>query len=231
VENTISGTEVTHIPQQRGEAGRQRPDVCLEQVSSPLEAAVRYAEQWQWQVFPGVSVETVAGVVRCSCGDAACPLPGAHPEGPDWADRATVSGALARRTWGRTPEAAVLLPTGHAFDVVDVPETAGFLTLARLERLGTEGTPGPVLLTPDRRMRFLVAPGAVARVPRAVRALGWAPERLDLTVTGAGGWIAAPPTRYGSRGPVQWVRPPADRRLPDAVALVPALAYACTRDR
>jgi hypothetical protein len=169
--------------------------------------------------------------VRCSCGDAGCPLPGAHPEGPDWADRATLSGAVARQLWGRRPEAAVLLPTGHGFDVVDVPETAGFLALARLDRLGVRDAAGPVVLSPDRRMRFLVAPGAVARVPRAVRGLGWAPEGLDLAVTGAGGWIAAPPTRYGARGPLQWVRPPAGRRLPDAAALVPALAYACTRDR
>ncbi|WP_448315413.1 bifunctional DNA primase/polymerase [Streptomyces sp. CO7] len=229
MENTISGTEVTPIPHQRGEAGLQGSDDARTPVSSALEAAVRYAEERQWQVFPGVSLETAAGVVRCSCGDAACPLPGAHPEGPDWADRATLSGAVARRMWSRRPEAAVLLPTGHGFDVVDVPETAGFLALARLDRLGTEGAAGPVLLSPDRRMRFLVAPGAVARVPRAVRALGWTPEALDLTVTGAGGWIPAPPTRYGARGPVQWVRTPADRRLPDAAVLVPALAYACTR--
>ncbi|MER5476761.1 bifunctional DNA primase/polymerase [Streptomyces sp. NPDC002734] len=229
MENTISGTEVTSIPQQRGEAGPQGSDDARTPVSSALEAAVRYAEQWQWQVFPGVSLETTAGVVRCSCGDAACPLPGAHPEGPDWATQATLSGAVARRMWSDRPDAAVLLPTGHGFDVVDVPETAGFLALARLDRLGTEGAAGPVLLSPDRRMRFLVAPGAVARVPRAVRALGWAPETLDLTVTGAGGWIPAPPTRYGARGPVQWVRTPAGRRLPDATVLVPALAYACTR--
>ncbi len=195
-----------------------------------LEAAVEYAEERQWQVFPGVSTETVEGVVRCSCGDPSCPLPGAHPESPDWTNQATLSGAVARRLWSRRPEAAVLLPTGRGFDVLEVPETAGYLALARLDRLGAEPGAGPVLVAPDRRMRFLVLPGAQARVPRLVRGLGWAPEGLDLAVMGTGGWIAAPPTRYGARGPVQWVRPPAGR-LPDAAALVPALAYACTRDR
>ncbi|MEU9577338.1 MULTISPECIES: bifunctional DNA primase/polymerase [Streptomyces] len=235
MENTITGTEVTPIPQQRGEAGQPSsgngPGQGRRGSSSMLEAAVAYAEERQWQVFPGTSSETVEGVVRCSCGDPGCPLPGAHPEGPDRAGPATSSGTVARRTWTLRPEAAVLLPTGRDFDVLEVPETAGYLALARLDRLGAEPGAGPVLVAPDRRMRFLVLPGAVARVPRMVRELGWAPEALGLTVTGAGGWIAAPPTRYGARGPVQWVRPPAGRRLPDAAALVPALAYACTRDR
>ncbi|NYV78632.1 bifunctional DNA primase/polymerase, partial [Streptomyces sp. UH6] len=145
MENTISGTEVTPIPQQRGEAGQQpsghgpgQPGQGRRGSSSMLEAAVEYAEERQWQVFPGVALETVEGVVRCSCGDPSCPLPGAHPESPDWTNQATLSGAVARRLWDRRPDAAVLLPTGRGFDVLEVPETAGYLALARLDRLGAE---------------------------------------------------------------------------------------------
>ncbi|MFF5886162.1 bifunctional DNA primase/polymerase [Streptomyces sp. NPDC012589] len=217
MEETIPGTEAAQIPKQRGE--------------SLLDTAVRYAEERHWDVFPGTWLEPVGGVQRCSCGDAACPAPGAHPDGPDWADRATGSATAARRMWQERPTASVLLPTGRTFDAISVPETAGFLALARMERM--ELTLGPVTLTPHRRMEFFVLPGAAAKVPELVRTLGWPPASLDLTVLGEGAWVAAPPTRFGSRGAVQWAcRPtPANRWLPDAEALISPLAYACGRDR
>jgi hypothetical protein len=96
-----------------------------------------------------------------------------------------------------------------------------------------ELTLGPVTCTPDRRMHFFVLPGAVAKTPDLVRALGWPPASLDLTTLGEGAYVAAPPTRVGSRGAVQWAcRPtPANRWLPDAEELISPLAYACGRDR
>ncbi|GAA2547673.1 MULTISPECIES: bifunctional DNA primase/polymerase [Streptomyces] len=217
VEETIPGTEAAQIPKQRG--------------ASLLDSAVRYAEERHWDVFPGTWLEVVDGTHRCSCGDAACPAPGAHPAGPDWADRATGSATVARRMWQERPSASVLLPTGRTFDAVSVPETAGFLALARMRRM--ELPLGPVTLTPDRRMEFFVLPGAAAKVPHLVRKLGWTPSSLDLRVLGEGAYVAAPPTRFGSRGAVQWAcRPtPANRWLPDAEELTPPLAYACGRDR
>ncbi len=217
VEETIAGPNAAQIPKQRGE--------------SLLETAVRYAEERHWDVFPGTWLEAVDGVQRCSCGDTACAVPGAHPTGPDWATQATGSATVARRLWTEQPTASILLPTGHTFDAIDVPETAGFLALARMERM--ELTLGPVTLTPDRRMRFFVLPGASVKVPDLVRKLGWSPASLDLVAMGEGAYVAAPPTRYGSRGAVQWAcRPtPANRWLPDAEELISPLAYACGRDR
>ncbi|KUN37334.1 DNA primase [Streptomyces longwoodensis] len=217
VEDTIPGTEAAQIPKQRGEP--------------LLETAVRYAGERHWDVFPGTWLEAVDGVRRCSCGDTACAAPGAHPARPDWASLATGSATVARRMWQKQPTASVLLPTGRTFDAVSVPETAGFLALARMERMGV--TPGPVTLAPDRRMYFFVLPGAVAKVPDLVRALGWAPASLDLLALGEGAYVAAPPTRFGSGGAVQWACRPtqANRWLPDAEELVPPLAYACGRDR
>ncbi|MCZ9344887.1 DNA primase, partial [Streptomyces sp. TRM76130] len=92
---------------------------------------------------------------------------------------------------------------------------------------------GPVTLAPDRRMRFFVLPGAAAKVTGLVRDLGWSPVSLDLTAVGQGAWVAAPPTRYGTRGAVQWACPPtrANRWLPDVEELIAALAYACGRER
>lgn len=217
MEETIAGPEAAHIPKQRGD--------------SLPEAAVRYVEERHWDVFPGTWLEAVDGLHRCSCGQSACPVPGAHPARDDWATQATGSATVARRLWSKHPTASILLPTGRTFDAIDVPETAGFLALARMERL--ELTLGPVTLTPDRRMRFFVLPGASVKVSDLVRTLGWQPDSLDLAALGEGAYVAAPPTRYVARGAVQWVRQPTDanRWLPDAEELVSPLAYACGRDR
>ncbi|MGC9378067.1 bifunctional DNA primase/polymerase [Streptomyces sp. MH13] len=217
MEKTILGTEAAQIPQQRG--------------TSLLETAVRYAEERHWDVFPGTWLEAADGVQRCSCADPACAAPGAHPAREDWVTQATGSATVARRMWQKQPAASILLPTGRTFDAVDVPETAGFLALARMERM--ELTLGPVTLTPDRRMRFFVLPGAAVKMPDLVRRLGWSPSSLDLAVLGEGTYVAAPPTRYGTRGAVQWVCRPtaANRWLPDVEELISPLAYACGRDR
>ncbi|MEE1929567.1 bifunctional DNA primase/polymerase [Streptomyces sp. TRM 70351] len=205
------------------------------QVPSPrgdtlLDHAARYAAERHWDVVPGTWLEIADGVPRCVCGAAACPAPGAHPASRDWAALATGSAAGARRLWERTPFASVLLPTGRTFDALDVPEVAGCLALARMERTGTPL--GPVTCTPDGRMLFLVLPGTSVRVSGALRGLGWSPGALDLAALGEGGWMAAPPTRVGVRGSVQWVRRPTEvnRWLPDAGELLPHLAYACGRE-
>ncbi|MEU6538036.1 bifunctional DNA primase/polymerase [Streptomyces sp. NPDC047000] len=212
-----AGTGTVHIPTQRG--------------ASLLETAVRYAVDRHWDVVPGAWLEAGDAVERCSCGAPACAAPGAHPAHADWAARATGNATVARRLWQERPGASILLPTGRAFDALEVPETAGFLALARMERM--ELALGPVTLSPDRRMRFFVLPGAVARLPGLLHAAGWAPESLDLLVLGEGAYVPAPPTRYGTGGAVQWARrpTPANRWLPDAAELIPPLAYACGRER
>ncbi|MQS36126.1 bifunctional DNA primase/polymerase [Streptomyces katsurahamanus] len=216
VEETIGVREAARNPQQRGE--------------QLLDHAVRYAEERHWDVFPGTWLEAADGRENCSCGDAACATPGAHPTRPDWANQATGSATEARRLWGEHPKASILMPTGRTFDALDVAESTGFLALARLERMDLPL--GPVTCTPDRRMLFFVLPGAAAKIPDLIRGLGWAPSSLDLVTRGDGDYVAAPPTRVGGRGAVQWARRPtnANRWLPDAEELISPLAYACGRD-
>ncbi|MFJ1600079.1 bifunctional DNA primase/polymerase [Streptomyces sp. NPDC088261] len=216
VEDTLGVTGAAQIPPQRGEP--------------PLDCAVRYTEERHWDVFPGTWLEPEAGTERCSCGDPACASPGAHATGPDWAQKVTGSAPAARRLWSERPRAAVLLPTGRTFDALDVPESAGFLALARMERMRL--TLGPVTWTPDRRLLFFVLPGAALKVDGLVTGLGWVPAAIDLVTHGEGGYVAAPPTRLGGRGAVQWARrpTPANRWLPDADELISPLAYACGRD-
>ncbi|MEV0415777.1 bifunctional DNA primase/polymerase [Streptomyces sp. NPDC050448] len=216
VEETIGVTETASIPKQRGE--------------QLLDHAVRYAEERHWDVFAGTWLESADGRELCSCGAQDCPAPGAHATVKDWAALATGSAVQVRRIWAKRPEASILLPTGRTFDALDVPDSAGFLALARLERM--ERTLGPVALTPDHRMLFFVLPGAGAKVPDLVRKLGWSPESIDLVARGEGEYVPAPPTRFGGRGAVQWARrpTPANRWLPDTEELIAALAYACGRE-
>ncbi|WP_351226994.1 bifunctional DNA primase/polymerase [Streptomyces sp. NPDC002133] len=215
VEETI-GVEAAQIPKQRGE--------------QLLDSAVRYAEDRHWDVFPGTWLEAVDGAERCSCGAPACEAPGAHAARPDWASQATGSAVVARRLWGKQPKASILLPAGRTFDALDVPESAGFLALARMERMDL--MLGPVTCTPDRRMMFFVLPGGAAKALDLVRKLGWAPSSIDLVARGEGHYVAAPPTRIGGQGAVQWARRPtqANRWLPDAEELISPLAYACGRE-
>ncbi|GGV54356.1 DNA primase [Streptomyces longisporoflavus] len=216
MEETMGVTSAAHIPKQRGE--------------SLLDTAVRYAEERHWDVFPGTWLESVEGAEICSCGDTACTTPGSHPAREDWATLATGSATGARRLWTKQPKSSILLPTGRTFDAIDVPETAGFLALARMKRM--ELTLGPVTCTPDRRMQFFVLPGATAKVPDLVRKLGWPPAAIDLVALGEGSYVAAPPTRFGATGAVQWACRPtaANRWLPDAEEIISPLAYACGRE-
>jgi hypothetical protein len=216
VEESIGVKDAIQIPRQRTEL--------------PLECAVMYAEERHWDVFPGTWLEVADGTEGCSCGQSGCSAPGAHPAGPEWSTEATGSGSAVRRLWSGTPKASVLLPTGRAFDVLDVSDSAGFLALARMERMRV--TVGPVACTPDRRMLFFVLPGGAAKAGDLVRAAGWSLSSLDLVPRGEGHYVPAPPTRIGGMGAVQWARRPtqANRWLPDADEMMSPLAYACGQE-
>ncbi|MBV2152437.1 bifunctional DNA primase/polymerase [Kitasatospora sp. SUK 42] len=201
-----------------------------------LAEAVGYAESRHWEVTPGAWLVDGGGSTRCSCGDRRCTLPGAHPLDADWSRRASAGPVAVRTWWTELPEASILLPTGRSFDVLDVPETAGCLALARMERMDLHL--GPVAVLPfapgraGRRLHFLVLPGVAVRLPEMLRKLGWPPGRLDLVARGEGDWTVAPPSRIGSAGYAQWARSPTtlNRWLPDASELISPLAYACGRD-
>ncbi|MBO8186585.1 bifunctional DNA primase/polymerase [Streptomyces spirodelae] len=230
VEETITFTSGVTTDASGAATDAHSPGQRTAPPATPLEHAVRYTQERAWDVFPGVWLETVNGVPRCACGERACPAPGAHPARARWADETTGSATTVRRVWATEPRAAVLLPTGRAFDALEVSEAVGCLALARLERM--DQPLGPVTCTPDGRMLFFVLPGAIAKVPATLRRLGWSPTALDLRSRGAGDWVAAPPTRVGTRGAVQWAREPtaANRWLPDVDEVLPTIAYACGRE-
>ncbi|POX39485.1 DNA primase [Streptomyces sp. Ru73] len=217
MEQSSGVTGTPQVPQQRGER--------------LLDIAVRYAAERHWDVLPGAWLEDDGATTYCSCGARDCRTPGAHPLATDWTTAATGSASVIHTLWTEHPRASILLPTGRTFDALDVPETAGCLALARLERRGLPL--GPVIRTPDRRMLFLVLPGAATKVPDLVRKLGWSsPAGIGLRLHGEGTYLPAPPTRTGRYAPVQWAVPPtpANRWLPDTEDLLSPLAYACGRE-
>ncbi|WP_030254368.1 bifunctional DNA primase/polymerase [Streptomyces violens] len=215
MEQSSGVTGAPQVPQQRGER--------------LLDIAVRYAAERHWDVLPGAWLEDDGAATYCSCGARDCRTPGAHPLAADWPTAATGSTTAIHNLWTQHPRAAILLPTGRTFDALDVPETAGCLALARMER---QGLPlGPVIRTPDRRMLFLVLPGAAAKLSDLARTpLRSSPAALGLITHGEGTYIAAPPTRTGRHAPVQWARhpTPANRWLPATEDLLNPLTYACS---
>ncbi|MFD0260038.1 bifunctional DNA primase/polymerase [Kitasatospora indigofera] len=173
--------------------------------AAAFQAAAEYTGRWGWAVAAGAPDGPHRGAP--------------HPDGPP-AD-------------GRPGSAsAVLLPTGRAFDVLDVPEQAGLQALVRLERMGTQV--GPVLAPPTGRLQFLVAAGAARRLPDLLYRMGWDDAALDLACHGEGGHVAAPPTVLAGLGPVRWLRRPTRDNAgcpPEARLLLGTLAYACHRSR
>ncbi|HEY9372501.1 bifunctional DNA primase/polymerase [Streptomyces sp.] len=189
-------------------------------------AVAEYTGLWGWDVVPGAR----AAAGRCSCGDPACTAPGAHPL--PYAQAVPAGAGLddATKAWSEYPGAALLLPVGRAFDVIEVAEAAGRRALVRLERMGLPL--GPVCATPTGRAQFFVAPGAAAELPRLLYRMGWDDADLDLHCLGPGAHITAPPSDLGGLGPVRWLRPPALDTAgapPQARLLVGTLAYICHR--
>ncbi|MFJ6570881.1 bifunctional DNA primase/polymerase [Streptomyces sp. NPDC091292] len=183
---------------------------------------------WGWDVVPGA--RAAAGV--CSCGKADCPAPGAHPL--DFAPVVPAGTTLdeVAEIWGEFPGASVLLPVGGAFDVLEVAETAGRRALVRLERMGLPL--GPVVVTPEGRAQFFVAPGAAADLPELLYRMGWDDASLDLHGLGPGDHVTAPPSDRADLGPSRWLRPPAldsATNPPQARLLLGTLAYVTHRSR
>ncbi|MFD5661982.1 bifunctional DNA primase/polymerase [Streptomyces hirsutus] len=192
-------------------------------------AVAEYTGLWGWDVVPGAR----AAAGTCSCGRAGCRTPGAHPL--DFAPEIPAGAPLddVSEIWAEYPGAAMMLPVGRAFDVIEVAEPAGCRALARLERMGLPV--GPVAATPDGRAQFFVAPGAAAALPELLYRMGWDdPAALDLHGLGPGTHITAPSSDRGGRGPVRWLRSPAldaVPRPPEARLVLGTLAYVVHRSQ
>jgi hypothetical protein len=183
-------------------------------------SAMRYADH-DWDVVPGAWLEAR----RFACERPGCPTSSCHPAVEGWERRASADPSTVEAWWRRRAH-AVLLATGRAFDVLEVPNTLGgrVLAAARLHAgvlgPGRLQVRGPVAATPLGRWMFLVRPGDPLR-----------PEletSLDVVRHGAGSWIPAPPTRL-PQGAVRWVVAPEEVAwsLPDSYAVQRMIVDSC----
>jgi hypothetical protein len=164
--------------------------------STLRRAALRYAERG-WPVMPGAMLFRERYVCGPLCVTFAC-----HPAVDHWESAASTQTSDVDGWWANGAF-SVLLPTGFAFDAIDVPARLGEETVRAIGH-----GRGPVASAPGGRWLFLVAPGQGLRPELA--------SRLDIVLHGRGSWIAAPPTRTPG-GRWRWqVHPSAYRwRLPD----------------
>lgn len=167
---------------------RQRPPLSMRR------AALRYAAHG-WPVVPGSFAGSVAGTHACE--RVACLARGTHPAVPDWSEAATTEPGRIAEWWARV-RYAIVLPTGTAFDVVEVHADLGAAVRDLL--VDRRGRPAaPIAVTPNGRWQVLVRPGTPLRADLAGRA--------GVMLHGAGSWVLGPPSPLPT-GTVRWLVSP-----------------------
>jgi hypothetical protein len=184
--------------------------------SSPLHAALHCATRWGWPVLPGAVLNPPAAGASstaassaassaepsCSCPDAECVVPGAHPFDPELL-AATTNARMIGWWWANRPAAPLILATGgSAPSALSLPAVAGARALAEFERRGERL--GPVVATPTR-FALLVAPYELSELGERLNAHDHVPSSLRFH--GEGGYLALPPSHTGA-GRVRWEREP-----------------------
>jgi hypothetical protein len=144
-----------------------------------------------WPVTPG----SYFNGERMACDRPSCWASSCHPVLPDWERAANAHIG----DWWRERAHSVLLPTGHAFDAIEVPALLG---------IKVRGIAAPIATMPGARWLFFVRKGLRLRPELA--------HRPDIVGHGAGSWIPAPPTVL-PEGQVRWLISPRqlDWHLPD----------------
>jgi hypothetical protein len=156
-------------------------------------AALTYGRHG-WKVLAGSRLCGNRFSCGPGCGTVAC-----HPVEQPWDNTATSDAAAIAQRWRKSPY-SVLLATGEAFDVVEVPAYIGALA---------EGAQlGPIVVMPTGPWMYLVRPGEPLHPELA--------SHHDVVLHGGDSWIPAPPIPT-PEGRVRWVVAPHenDWRLPD----------------
>jgi hypothetical protein len=157
-------------------------------------AAVRYAEHG-WHVMPGAYLaddrDGRSAQRRFDCGEVGCRTVACHPAIPGW-EFMPKPAASTVATWWRVRPYTVLLATGYAFDVLEVPAGLG---RAALLGNGFVAARGPVAVTPGDRWMFFVRPGH-GLLPTLA-------QHQEVVLHGQGSWVPAPPSpQLGGR--IRW---------------------------
>lgn len=164
-----------------------------------LGAALDYAARG-WPVFPlhhpvlfGPKKVSEAGHACCSCRQPSCESPGKHPRTRHGLDDASIDPATITAWWTRWPEANIGLPTGMAFDVLDLD---GPEALDALDGLAPPGGCHPILgrmAVTGRGIHIFMAVTGVGNRTNVGGALG-------VDWRGHGGYVVAPPSLHYLHG-------------------------------
>ncbi|MGE2714214.1 bifunctional DNA primase/polymerase [Mycolicibacterium litorale] len=136
-----------------------------------LAAALRYAK-WGWPVFP---LKPRAK----------------QPATPNGFKDATTDPDRIRRWWERHPDSNIGLPTGHAFDVIDIDVPDGPMSFAHLVDDDA---------VPDVHGQVATASGGLHLYIPATGEGNRAGIEPGIDYRGAGGYVVAPPSTLGERG-------------------------------
>ena len=156
-----------------------------------LDAALLYAS-WGWPVFP---IKSPAMAAQSRDPEKAKKAPATRNGFKD----ATTDPIQIRAWWGRYPDLNIGLPTGHAFDVIDVDVPEGVPALMKLAE--TDLKVHGHAATSSGGVHLYIEPigGAgnfAGRVP-------------GIDYRGIGGYVVAPPSTLGPRGRAwSWVHTP-----------------------
>jgi hypothetical protein len=148
--------------------------------------------------------------------------------------QATTDKLTVGQWWEARPEANVILVTGRAFDVLDVPAVAGATALAKMAI--EDADTGPVAVAGTERMHFYVATRGAPSDEDEWWSCGLDSAPDMYTQNESLRWhcresfVLAPPSRFGTGQDVRWVRRPAHYPLPDALRLLEYLADACEEE-
>lgn len=171
-----------------------------------LDAALAYAA-WGWPVFP---LREVGG--RCDGGTKCQPLCQCpkKPATRNGFKDATTDPDRIRQWWTQHPRSNIGLPTGLAFDVIDIDVPHGAPSLAvMLERD----------VMPDVHGHVATGSGGAHYYTPPVQGRGNTVGLLPgIDYRGAGGYVVAPPSTLGVRGRAwTWVSTPSPTLTHDAV--------------
>ncbi|OBB20602.1 bifunctional DNA primase/polymerase [Mycolicibacterium elephantis] len=151
-----------------------------------LAAALRYAS-WGWPVFP------------------------LQPRGKRPATKHGFKDATTDpdriRTWWAAADCNIGVPTGYAFDVIDIDPPAGAISLARMLELEDTATGiGPI---PDVHGHVATASGGIHYYIPPLEHGNAAGMLPGIDYRGIGGYVVAPPSTLGERGRAwSWVSTP-----------------------
>jgi hypothetical protein len=157
-------------------------------------AARRYADAG-WPVVPGAYLTGRGQRRRFDCGTPKCRTVSCHPAIPEW-EHAGSTDATTIDTWWAERPYSVLLATGVAFDVLDVPAELGRRAICAHRPIR-----GPVATTADGRWIFLVRPGHTL--------LPELEHHPDVILHGSNSWVPGPPSPQVG-GAAQWLIHPAE---------------------